>query len=468
MDAPADLNCIRQRVREKSENYKKYNFCCTHNDFLKAFFDLAQEYDSMVDFYRVCVAVPLEMASMESRLYVAEELANGKKSARLVCDSHAGLFNPERGKAPSIPLAEEPYVDGVLYVFPISNKPPGDRDSADDGGNLGGKLLGMFAIEVAAPPSEIDRFFYGKYCNRIGYNLHNRLVSQQNVAHLRFINTLVLDIEHNVIVPNMYFKHLFNKLGNRIDNLEYLHTLLGRMRDAGSKGEECVTLGEECVAMIKGLQASHADLVKHHGHMSLFLESLFRREHFERGHLVLRPRRCFVEKEIIIPQLEHYAARFAIQNITVERPRNMFDEEFQLMVDIGLLAQVYANIFSNAVKYTREVIDHRGRPRRAMAYGLEIINNYPEQGGKGVKFNVFTTGPHLGSQELASRLFDEGTRAANAEGIPGSGHGLAFVKHVVELHGGSVGVEEVREGNNFYFILPISSDNLPRVIEAAP
>ena len=75
-------------------------------------------------------------------------------------------------------------------------------------------------------------------------------------------------------------------------------------------------------------------------------------------------------------------------------------------------------------------------------------------GKKGVKFNVFTTGPHL-SEEEGHRVFQEGVRGTDSMGIPGTGHGLSFIRHVIELHGGTVGYEATSEGNNFYFILPV-------------
>ena len=43
--------------------------------------------------------------------------------------------------------------------------------------------------------------------------------------------------------------------------------------------------------------------------------------------------------------------------------------------------------------------------------------------------------------------------------MPGTGHGLAFVKQVVEIHGGVAGYEATEEGNNFYFILPLPNPN---------
>ena len=176
----------------------------------------------------------------------------------------------------------------------------------------------------------------------------------------------------------------------------------------------------------------YQEIVKHHAHMSLFIESLFRREHFERGHLVLHPKRCFVEKEVIIPQLEHYASRLEAANVKVERPRNMYEEELPILVDIGLLAQVYANLFSNAAKYTKEITDHSGRPRKAMAYGREVVENFNRTGQKGIKFNVFTTGPSMNVEE-GNRLFQEGMRGGDNPDVPGTGHGLSFIRLVIEM-----------------------------------
>jgi signal transduction histidine kinase len=360
-----------------------------------------------------------------------------------------------------------PYETDNCYIVPIYNKAPLDvheEDPASDSGrqtslpvgpgeSSGTRVIGMYSVCPLRELGASDRFFFRKYSNRIGYNLHNRLIALQNIDHLKFINTLVLDIEHNVIVPNMYFRHLFNQLRKKITELDNLRDEIRGTAGPGSKSGGCGKCLKRCDELSDDLFTYHQELVKHHANISLFLESLFRREHFERGHLVLHPKRCFVEKEIILPQLEHYASRLRSAKITVERPGNMLDQEFQLLVDIGLLAQVYANLFSNAAKYTAEIISHNGTPRKAVAYGREILENYPELGKKSVKFNVFTTGPHLPAEE-GHRIFQEGVRGADSNGIPGTGHGLSFIRHVIELHGGTVGYEPTSEGNNFYFILP--------------
>jgi signal transduction histidine kinase len=55
------------------------------------------------------------------------------------------------------------------------------------------------------------------------------------------------------------------------------------------------------------------------------------------------------------------------------------------------------------------------------------------------------------------RLFERYYRGGNAAGIVGTGIGLFFVKTVLELHGGFVGVESREgEGSRFMVRLPMS------------
>ena len=95
-DCP-DLQKMCQRVREKSASYEQYNFTCYFDDFLKAFFDLAQEYDSLNDFYRICVAVPKEMLDISSALY----LYNDKEQELcLICDCQEGVYQQKQPAPP--------------------------------------------------------------------------------------------------------------------------------------------------------------------------------------------------------------------------------------------------------------------------------------------------------------------------------------------------------------------------------
>ena len=116
---PSDLEAVCRRIREKAESYEKYNFSRGRNDFLKAFFDLSQEYDSLDDFYRICVSVPLALVGVASSLYLCQGKDGG---LHLVCSSERGVLSePEPASFP-VQVHEAPYEQAGSYVIPIFSK----------------------------------------------------------------------------------------------------------------------------------------------------------------------------------------------------------------------------------------------------------------------------------------------------------------------------------------------------------
>ena len=451
-----DLVKIRKRVKQKRQDYIRYNFSPKKNDILKTFFDLAQEVDSLSDLFRVCVSIPLESLELESRLYLFNHAHNGLE---LVCDSIHGVYSSPPACPDHVHLSEESYEASHSYLAPIFTKTVVAQEDLNPNTCGQSKIIGMFEVFPLANLTKEDKFFFIKYSNRIGYNLGKRLLSQQNIEHLDFIKNLVSDIEHNVIIPNMYFKHLFNQLKKSIGQLEKTTNDFEQLHCR--KNKSCNVVFESLVESKSRLFDSYKDIINHHLNQSLFLESLFRRDHFEEGRFVLRRRVCKLVSEIIAPQLKHYEKRMIINGITIDNPVDMLYEEIEIDVDFGLLSQVYANLFSNAVKYTEEVVSHTGKPRKLMAYGRKVLYNHFGPGRAGIKLNVFSTGPHLSDNEAKS-VFKDGYRGDNSFGKQSSGHGLAFVKYVVELHAGEVGYEPTVEGNNYYFILPVFSKSIQK------
>ncbi len=222
----------------------------------------------------------------------------------------------------------------------------------------------------------------------------------------------------------------------------------------GLADKQSLRIMNRCSEIREELTSTHEELLEHYNRTSLYLETLLREEHFSKGKFVLKKRECQIEDDIILPELEVYRKRFMRQGITIDQPLNMQGRRFSLKGDLGLLSQVFDNLFSNALKYTTEIIDANGSPRKAIAYGCQDINNFPKKGKMGVKLNIFSTGEHLTDEECLT-IFNDGVRGVNVGNNPGSGHGLAFVRNVVEIHGGDVGYEGVSGGNNFYFILPL-------------
>lgn len=436
---------VRRRIAQKATDYEWYHFTEAQNDIVKTFFDLGQEFESQEDFYLLCVLALCQSMAVEVRLYLVDK--DGQLQLVVGSSEDGNILEPR--PAQDVVLAPEISDFGNRLLLPIfagmwwhavSPMAP----------------LGMYEVIAVEPFTEQEKFFLGKFVNRLGVVLSNRLAAQNNVQHLAFVRNLVTDIEHNVIIPNMYFKHLFNKLRNKIADMEELQDRISLMKESmgltGSKS--CQAIIDQASSLHKSLIDYHHEMQKHHDSCSLFLESLFRRDHFEKGELVLRPRLCLVETEIITPQLDHYAQRLQKRGISIERPHDMVGEQIPLQVDVGLLAQVYANLFSNAVKYTTPVTLADGTVRNAVTYGREFVKDCFGPGLDGIKFNVFTTGPHLSAEDVA-HIFEEGYRAANCGEQVGKGHGLTFIKQVVEIHGGRVAYESTSQGNNFCFFLPI-------------
>ena len=452
---PPEMSAVLSRIRQKREDYERYHFSREQGRALRAFFDLAQEFETLENFYRVAVFVPKEFLGFDACLYMVDP-DNGR--LQMVCDSLNGLVVCGMPPPSRIELRESPYEVGDSFVAPVRGN---RRLFAERPLQRAQEVIGLFEVFPLSRMEEQDRLFFEKYANRIGYNLHYKLIARQNQEHLRFINTLVADIEHNVIVPNMRYRVFFNQLERKIRRMKEVVAKIGQKIEEHRKAEcpgveEMEGIKATIEAMCHELHGHYQEIEKHYQNTSLFLETLLRRDHFEKGELVLKRRMCRFKKEVISPQLERYRERLERRGIRVDDLLGGIPEEedIPLLVDIGLISQVYANFFSNAEKYCEEVLNEAGEPVKFMAYGREVLPDYFGPGKPGVKFNVFTTGPHIPPEE-ARHLFDEGFRARSAAGQAGTGHGLHFVKKVVEVHGGVVGYEPVRLGNNFYFILPL-------------
>ena len=457
-----ELQPILQDLKEKAAMFTRLHLSNRVDALLKSFVDLIHINYSLQRFFQVCVSMPVAMGDLHGSFYLYK-----KENLQCVCDSRYGLMQqPQPGDDDIIPAAG-PYTTKNKQVYPLFALSGGGHEIVDnlttadpeepDPYFSPNTLLGAFVVFPAHTMSNEDRQLFKIISGWIGHKLNNRLIAEHHIEHLRFLNALGRDIGHNIIVPNMYLKYLFSKLEKQIIMMKDIEEKGEQLALQCQKPEICRELIADCIEEQQELESCHRELIQHHNQITIFLESLFREEHFTRGHFVVQPKKTYVERDIIIPQLQLYTDKLTNQGITIDKPENMFEQEYPLMVDVGLLSQVYTNLFSNAVKYTEEIIDHQGTPRKSVAYGSEEVENFPEPGRKGIKFNVFTTGTPL-KEEETSVIFQEGVRAENAAGIQGSGHGLDFIRRVIEVHGGKVGCEFSEQGNNFYFILPLSEE----------
>ena len=448
------FNAILRRVEEKKDDYATYGFDRLEMVALNTFFDLAQEYDNLDYVYVVSVTVPRIYFGLRCNLYIVDPKT---EAITWVAESHQDPDRPRKKVPEYIRVAESFYEHGDSYVVPIQGKKTPSSHilyySAKD-------IIGIFEVLNAKELTEEQRFFIEKYVNRIGYNLYNKFLAEQNIQHLKFINNLVADIEHNVIVPNIRYKYYFKQIRKYLSLGKEMEDELDALLDE-LKSEDRELYGmvseklERMIVVNRAMFKDQERIEQHYKHTSLFLESLFRPDHFLFGEYILRKGHCFLCKEIVVPQLERYKGQFEEKGITVEKilEQHKNCKDHQVKVDKGLMAQVVANLFSNATKYTEPVVDESGREVKKIDCDVDVVEDYFGSGHHGVRFQVFTSGEPIRAED-ATHIFDEGFRIMEDQAVRGTGHGLHFVKNVVEVHGGVVGHKPNEIGNEFYFVIP--------------
>lgn len=452
------IDAVARRIHQKMDDYEAYNFSTKQSISLNVFFDLAQEFPHVEHLYAVCLLIPKMFFDIECNLYVLDSKSGAIRRCAYSCS------DADAGELADLPFARKTTIRDDRLFIPIkgnheliSQLPFTPRED----------VFGMLEIYPVSRLSEHDRLFFERYANRFGYQLHNRILATKNKEHLQFIRSLVKDIGHNVIVPNIYFKLYYKRLRSKIDLLKFFEWKLKQFFEGEAEPAAAAALEEDLPAtrekllrdlgyIHEGLMDQYRQILTHYEQTSLFLETLLRRSHFEEGRYVLEKRACNFKKQVIDLQLERYRPRFEERGIEIDTSLGgVPDQEIEVVVDIGLVSQVYANLFSNAVKYTREVADPAsGQRRRFISFGWERKENFFGPGKDGIKLNVFTSGPAI-PPETAAHLFEEGVRGENASGEYGTGHGLYFIREVVRLHGGVEGYEATALGNNFFFVLPM-------------
>jgi hypothetical protein len=117
--------------------------------------------------------------------------------------------------------------------------------------------------------------------------------------------------------------------------------------------------------------------------------------------------------------------------------------------DPGLVRQVFANLVSNAVKYTRR------RDHAVIEIGELIIE------GRSVIF-VRDNGAGF-DQQYVHKLFGPFQRLHTADEFEGNGVGLATIQSIIRRHGGRIWAEgQVDKGATFFFELLPSSQGEAR------
>ncbi len=178
-------------------------------------------------------------------------------------------------------------------------------------------------------------------------------------------------------------------------------------------------------------------IMEHADRLNVLVDDLLSLAHLESKEITIE------KKEFNLRgQLEEVIFGFSSQlkkkNVEIE---NELAENILLTADKNRIQQVFTNLIDNAIKFNKE----NGSVR---VYGQESDNN--------LKIFVEDTGVGIPEKDIP-RIFERFYRVdkARSRALGGTGLGLSIVKHIVELHNGSVGVESTEGfGSKFWFILP--------------
>ena len=119
--------------------------------------------------------------------------------------------------------------------------------------------------------------------------------------------------------------------------------------------------------------------------------------------------------------------------------------------DPALLAQVFINLLSNALKYTCK------REEALIEVGCQNVDDQPG----GVVFYVKDNGVGF-DMKYSNKLFEVFQRLHRQEDYDGTGVGLAIVQRIIQRHGGHIWAEaEPGKGATFFFTLGEDSAGIP-------
>ncbi|NWG15985.1 MAG: PAS domain-containing sensor histidine kinase [Chloroflexi bacterium] len=185
--------------------------------------------------------------------------------------------------------------------------------------------------------------------------------------------------------------------------------------------------------------AEHLDVMeKVVGKLQSLIEEMFDFAEIERGTMLLERQEVALQ-DLILEVIAGYQAKAELRAITLSC--DLPDEPLHVFVDRKRLAQVIANLVSNAMSHTRESGSVQVRLARDKKQAIIQV----QDNGVGIAQNVL------------EQVFHPFSLAKHGE-VGGTALGLSISKEIIELHDGEITVEsEAGKGTLFIIRLPLSA-----------
>ncbi|OIO36601.1 MAG: hypothetical protein AUJ74_01870 [Candidatus Omnitrophica bacterium CG1_02_44_16] len=175
----------------------------------------------------------------------------------------------------------------------------------------------------------------------------------------------------------------------------------------------------------------------HAERLNNLVDDLLSLAYFESKEMLLR-KSSFNLNQQLQEVLAGFKTRSKKGNIDI---KNGLGPGISVFADKDRIEQVFTNLIDNAIKFNRE---------------NGTIRIYAQEAGDKVKVYVEDSGIGIPEKDIP-RIFERFYRVdkARSRELGGTGLGLSIVKHIIELHNGSVGVESAEGlGSKFWFTLP--------------
>jgi PAS domain S-box-containing protein len=179
--------------------------------------------------------------------------------------------------------------------------------------------------------------------------------------------------------------------------------------------------------------------------MLSLVNSLLNWTRLQTGRIHFEPERVRAS-QIIAKSVQALAGTAFQKKITIS---STVPDDIYIFVDQDLIAQVFNNLISNAIKFTKE-------------NGGITITAKPSSHLRFYEFSVKDTGAGI-KPEDQEKLFgvDNKFTTEGTAGEKGTGLGLSLVKEIIEKHDGTIRVEsEFEKGSDFIFTLPVAAANI--------
>ncbi len=176
---------------------------------------------------------------------------------------------------------------------------------------------------------------------------------------------------------------------------------------------------------------------EHAERLNSLINDLLELSAMESKELKLEPKE-FRLKDLTDEVLSGFKAQLKKKRLEI---KNDLDGSIYVKADKARIEQVLTNLLDNAIKFNKD----KG-----------FIRIYAEDLPDKIKVSVEDSGIGIPPKDIP-RIFERFYRVdkARSRALGGTGLGLSIIKHIVESHGGSVGVESTEGlGSKFFFILP--------------